>query len=88
MLKGYFKLGERASYNESETLNLPKCYGYFIQRGLRAKATGEKRPPKKGEWYLSGAVIEAYRAKDNLDTSYHIAQLVKVEEKTIIVEVA
>jgi len=28
--------------------------------GSRAKATGELRPVKPGEWFLSGAVVEAY----------------------------
>ena len=45
--------------------------------------TGEKRPPKAGEWYLSGAVIEAYRAPNDLTDDYHIARLVKVETKTV-----
>ena len=42
-----------------------------------AKPTGEFRPPKKGEWYLSGAIIEAYRAKADLVDSYVIAEMVK-----------
>lgn len=25
-------------------------------------ATGEVRPPKRGEWFLSGAIVEAYEA--------------------------
>ena len=41
----------------------------------RAKATGEFRSPKKGEWYLSGAVIQAYRAPNNLGIEFFIAQL-------------
>lgn len=41
-----------------------------------AVATGEVRPPKKGEWFLSGAVIEAYRAIEDLSQEYHIARLV------------
>lgn len=38
--------------------------------------TGEKRPPRRGEFYLSGAIVEAYRAPNDLDTPYHIAVLV------------
>ncbi|MFM7072536.1 MAG: hypothetical protein ACKO38_12170, partial [Planctomycetota bacterium] len=30
--------------------------------GVRAMATGEFRPPYKGEWFLSGSYIEAYLA--------------------------
>ena len=57
-----------------------------------AKYTGEKRPPKKGEWYLSGARIVAYRAPNDFSGPrmvYHIAELVVVktrrfEERTIL----
>lgn len=41
-------------------------------------ATGEFRPPKKGEHYLSGAVVHAYRAPNDLSTSYWIAHEVKI----------
>ena len=53
---------------------------------MHARWTGEKRPPKKGEWYLSGAEIGAYRASNDLSTAYHIAELLrtKTEVKTII----
>jgi len=53
---------------------------------FRAVATGEKRPPSKGEWYLSGAIVTAYRAPNNLSTPFHIARLVRVETKTITLE--
>lgn len=42
-------------------------------KDVRYKATGEFRPPKRGEYYLSGAIIAAYRAPNDLDTSYWIA---------------
>jgi len=45
----------------------------------RAIYTGEFRAPRKGEWFLSGAIVEAYRAlTDKMTTKYHIAALVKV----------
>lgn len=43
---------------------------------LRAAWTGEKRPPLAGEWFLSGAKVEAYRAANDLTTAYHVARLV------------
>lgn len=55
----------------------PKPYS---RRNVRAKATGEKRPPLKGEWYLSGAIIEAYQAPNDLTTPFHIAKLVKATD--------
>jgi len=46
------------------------------QRNLRCEATGEFRAPKKGEWYLSGAIIEGYKAPLDLSTPFHIARLI------------
>lgn len=43
---------------------------------LKVKWTGEKRPPKKGEWFLSGAIVEGYRAPNDLSSSYLIGKLV------------
>ena len=60
----------------------------YLHRGERAKPTGEKRPPKSGEWYLSGAIIEAYRAPNDLSTPYLIARLVRVVVETTTREVA
>jgi hypothetical protein len=54
-------------------------FGVNNHAKIRAIFTGEKRPPKAGEWYLSGAIVEAYRAPNDLSTPYHIARLVKVE---------
>lgn len=48
-----------------------------LRRPLKARATGEKRPPRKGEWYLSGAQVEAYRAPNDLSTPHHIAEIVE-----------
>jgi hypothetical protein len=41
--------------------------------------TGEFREPRAGDWYLSGAWVEAYQAKHDLSTKYHIARLFVVE---------
>jgi hypothetical protein len=30
--------------------------------------TGEQQQPKQGEWYLSGAIPEAYQAPNDLNT--------------------
>ena len=34
---------------------------------------GEFRPPRKGEFYLSGAVVQGWRAPNDLSTAYRIA---------------
>ena len=54
-----------------------------IHREVRAvRAGGKERPPKKGEFYLSGAIPAAYRAPNDLDTPYLIARIVRVETYT------
>jgi len=51
---------------------------------LRAVCTGEFRAPKKGEWFLSGAVPEAYKAKTGkIAIKFYIARLVRVEVRTV-----
>jgi len=52
--------------------------GYYVM----AVYTGVKRPPKQGEWYLSGASVVAYRAPNDLSTAYHIAKLCLTETIT------
>lgn len=37
--------------------------------------TGEVRAPRKGEYYLSGAVPTAYRAPNDLTTPYAIMRM-------------
>lgn len=50
----------------TKTYTSPDAPGEFLP-------AGEKRAPKKGEFYLSGAIVEAYRAPNDLTTEYHIA---------------
>lgn len=33
------------------------------------------RKPKKGEWYLSGAIVEAYKAPHDLSIEYWVAEI-------------
>lgn len=42
--------------------------------GLYFYETGEFRAPRKGEYYLSGAVLAAYRAPNDLTTAYRVAR--------------
>lgn len=50
---------------------------------VRAVMTGQYRPPRAGEWFLSGACPEAYKAVHDLHTAYAILRLVLVREKKI-----
>jgi len=61
----------------------------YNQAYLRARPTGEFRAPKKGEWYLSGAIVEGYQAKGDFTGDYHIAEIVLIEKRTVetVVEV-
>lgn len=47
-------------------------------RKLMAVRTGEKRAPVKGEWFLSGAIPEAYQVKGAMTGDYNIMRLVTV----------
>jgi len=68
----------------SEGLHLqPRTSIGLPARNIMAMATGEKRPPKKGEWYLSGAIVEAYRAPNDMMTPFKIATLVRTETVTV-----
>lgn len=55
-------------------------------KGLRArhKSPRQLRAPKKGEWYLSGAIPMAYRAPNDLRGIYYIMDIVEVETKTTV----
>lgn len=52
---------------------------YAYREDIKARWTGEKRPPRAGEWYLSGAVVEAYRAPCDLTQEFHICLVYKVQ---------
>ncbi|MGV2332842.1 MAG UNVERIFIED_CONTAM: hypothetical protein LVR18_01435 [Planctomycetaceae bacterium] len=56
----YFPLADEPSPADLAALNVED------RVGVRAVATGEFRPPRKGEWLLSGSDIEAYRAENDL----------------------
>ena len=45
---------------------------------VRAVFTGIRRKPRKGEWYISGAIPQAYRSPNNSTLDHQIARLVAV----------
>lgn len=52
----------------------------YARETTMVRATGEKRVPRKGEWFLSGAIIEGYQATTTgLCTAFHIGELVRGE---------
>lgn len=48
------------------------------KKDIRYTATGEFRQPLKGEWYLSGAIVTAYQALNDLTTAYWLAKPVQM----------
>jgi hypothetical protein len=83
MKDSYYPLGDPLP---TTTARWMRKKGFINNRdGIRvmARATGIHRPPCKGEWYLSGAIVHAYRALTDLGFDYHIAELVVVKVKTV-----
>lgn len=66
---------EEIEAKRRQLLGLAPCHSSDIY----AEATGERRPPKKGEWYLSGAIVEAWRAPNDLSAAYPLARLVRIQ---------
>ncbi len=59
----------------------------FKYHNYRAIKTWEFRCPKKWEYFLSGAIPQAYMAYSDMTNEYHIARLVEVkrEESYIVI---
>ncbi len=58
----------------------PVEHSWIAKDKLMAKAIGEYRNPCKGEYYLSGAIVTAYLAPNDLGSPYWIAKPVKLEQ--------
>jgi len=90
MTRKTYRLAETPSATETGGMSFEQR---FMSQSLGAGANtiaavrnGEYRPPKRNEWYLSGAIPEAYKAKNDLTTPFHILNLVKVHRETIVIE--
>lgn len=53
----------------------PEC-PLNLFRLLKGRKTGEWRPPKRGEYYVSGAIPECYRAVNDMTWNASIVELV------------
>lgn len=86
--KHLFPLADRPTMADLKPFGIDSVFSREA-RNLRAKGIGEFRPPKKGEWFLSGNPIDAYRHNTaaTLSISYYIAKLVMTETVTIVREV-
>ena len=75
-----YELGDNLSYIESKYFETDKDTCPYPD--IKAIQANEHRKPQAGEWYLSGAIPEAYRAPNDLSTVYHIARIIKIEMVT------
>lgn len=90
-MRKLYKLGDPLNSEERKRFGMTTFQeGMIAMRSekdgllVRAQMTGESRPPKKGEWYISGALPVAYRAPNDLSTDYLIATLSQVKKTTTI----
>lgn len=83
---GFYPLGDRhPAHKFPPFVNIELEGSSGKNKKLKAQWDGQpRRCPKKGEWYLSGAIITAYRAPNDLSDEFHIARIVEVEEKKVI----
>ena len=56
------------------------------RRRFWTRATGEFRRPRAGEFFVSGAVPEAYLAFNDLDSEYHIVVFIPDPPPTVVVD--
>ena len=55
-------------------IGFQKIFAEGARVGKRARWDGKPmRCPKAGEWFISGAIPEAYKAANDLNTEYFIA---------------
>ena len=76
---GILKSFKFCPYCGEKFIAAPRRYRYEGQLAYGGYAinTGIKRPPKKGEYYLSGSTPMAYRAPNDLGQAYLIAEIIK-----------
>jgi hypothetical protein len=79
----FYQIKDMPTYAELQALGMDLSGWIKARATFRAIRTGEMRPPKAGEWYLSGAIPEAYRTKHDLTSNYHILRLVRVHTRTV-----
>jgi hypothetical protein len=66
-------------YPNSRKYRLPGEPSFFVR-------TGEFRAPLKGEFYLSGAIPEAYQAPNDLSTPYAILTPCEEPPRVIVID--
>jgi hypothetical protein len=59
----------------------PPAGGWTAPANRRIRPTGEFRCPRKGEWFLSGAIVEGHQAKADMSAAFYIGELVEIKRK-------
>lgn len=83
MLQQFYPVRDRLSVDEVKALGLLSTESWKFHEDVRAIVTDEFREVKKGEWYLSGAVPEAYKAQGDSLTKFRICRLVRIRTRII-----
>lgn len=88
----FYELADRLTIEERNKIPRLKVLSFnekiiFEHNNVRAQKTGEFRCPRQGEWYLSGAIVQAWRTPNDLTSPYHIAKLVVIETKTVVTHI-
>lgn len=82
----FYSLGDMPSLKEIEALDADVKDARRINSAdglhIMGEKTGVFRTPKKGDWYLSGAIPTTYKVAHDFRSEYHIMRLVLVERKT------
>jgi hypothetical protein len=92
----FFPVCDSPSWEEIESLGfsrkerswpVPSSFCHTKKSGEWVMAIYNKqyRKPKRGEWYLSGAIVSAYKAPNDLSSKYYIAKLVRVRHMERVV---
>ena len=73
-------------YDVADTIPWPDGKRIYDRHNIKAVKINEFRCPKKGEWFLSGAIPQAYRCRSNdANIQYHILKLVRTKTITEII---
>lgn len=70
-----YPIAEQLNRKECEALGLAYPFKGGGQWFIRVFRTGEFRNPKAGEWYLSGAIPEGWRACNDYNQPFWICKI-------------
>jgi hypothetical protein len=84
MLRLKVTMNQVGNYIESRGLNPDGSHNNNSLIKIGAIRTGEKRPAKAGEWFISGAIPEAYRMPNDSTVTQTIAKLITYRLETVV----